>query len=77
MKLKLKSKLLLVSCPVLCMDASPIAGLTVNLQHQMLSCRTIELNPIKNEHLPSENKSPKIDLLNNSHGEDIQVSIFK
>lgn len=31
----------------MCMDPSPIAGLTVQLQHQLLSRRTIALNPLK------------------------------
>jgi len=29
------------------MDSSPIAGLVVHLQHQLLSRRTINLNPLK------------------------------
>lgn len=40
--------LILVSHPGMCMDSSSIAGLTVNLQHQLLSCRKIVLNPFKN-----------------------------
>lgn len=31
----------------MCMASSPIAGLTVQLQHQLLSRRTITLNPLK------------------------------
>jgi len=46
-KLKLESMLLLASRPVMCMDSSPIAGLAVNLQAQIFSCRKIELNPLK------------------------------
>lgn len=46
-RLKLESKLLLMYNPVMCMDTSPIAGLTLHLQHQMLSCRKIKLNPLK------------------------------
>lgn len=72
-RLKLESKLLLITHPVLCMDSSPIAGLTINLQHQLLSGRTIELNPIKNKDFSSENKSQNIDLLNNSH-DDIKYN---
>lgn len=44
--------LILVSHRVMCMDSSPISGLTVNLQHQLLSQRTIILNPFNN-HLNS------------------------
>lgn len=53
-RLKLESMLLKVNNPVLCMDSSPIAGLTVHLQHQMLSCRTIQLNPLKYKHTSSK-----------------------
>jgi len=47
-RLKLESMLLLLSRPVMCMDSLSIAGLTVHLQHQLLSCRNIQLNPLKN-----------------------------
>jgi len=39
------------------MDSSPIAGLAINLQHQMLNCRSIHLNPIKNNFISSKLKS--------------------
>lgn len=32
----------------MCLDILPIAGSTVRLQHQLLSCRNISLNPLKN-----------------------------
>ncbi|VVC40290.1 Hypothetical protein CINCED_3A000795 [Cinara cedri] len=59
-RLKLESMLTLVSHPVMCMDSSHIAGLTVNLQHQLLSCRKIILNPLKNNF-----KSSKLNLSHN------------
>jgi len=46
------------------MDSSPIAGLVVNLQHQMLSCRTIVLNPLKRKNNCSKPKLIKTDLYN-------------
>lgn len=46
-RLKIESKLIKLNFPVMCMDPSPIAGLTVQLQHQLLSRRTIALNPLK------------------------------
>ncbi|XP_025205151.1 myosin-2 heavy chain-like [Melanaphis sacchari] len=46
-RLKIESKLIRLNFPVMCMDPSPIAGLTVQLQHQLLSRRTIILNPLK------------------------------
>lgn len=39
------------------MDSSPIAGLTVHLQHQMLSFRSVQLNPLKNDYASSKLKS--------------------
>jgi len=39
------------------MDSSPIAGFTVRLQHQILSCRSIQLNPLKNKYTPPKLKS--------------------
>lgn len=67
MKLKLESKLLLLSKPAMCVDSSPIAGLTVNLQHQLLSGRTIQLNPLKKK-FSSKLISSSIDSSNNSAG---------
>lgn len=61
-RLKLESTLLLLSRPAMCMDSSPIAGLTVYLQHQMLSCRKIKLNPLKYN---TKSKSIKVDLFDN------------
>jgi len=49
-KLKLESILLLVPRPAMCVDSSSIACLMVNLQHQILSYRNIELNPLKMEY---------------------------
>lgn len=46
------------------MDSSPVAGLTVQLQHQLLSGRSIELNPLKHEHVSSDLKSSKLELFN-------------
>lgn len=51
----------------MCMDPSPIAGLVVNLQHQVLSCRTKVLNPLKRENFSSEPKSLKTDLCDESN----------
>lgn len=59
--------ILVVTHPVLCMDASPIAGLTLHLQHQMLSCRTINLNPLKKQHTSTKLNPLGIDLLKNSY----------
>lgn len=56
--------LILVSHPVMCMDSSPVAGLTVNLQHQMLSCRSIVLNPLNNKY--PKYKSLGIDMFTDS-----------
>jgi len=39
------------------MDSSPIAGFTVHLQHQILACRSIQLNPLKNKYTPPKLKS--------------------
>lgn len=55
--------LLLISNPVMCMDSSPIAGLTINLQHQILSCRSINLNPLKKKYTPSKLKPLEINLI--------------
>lgn len=68
MKLKLESKLLLLSKPAMCMDSSSIAGLTVNLQHQLLSGRTIQLNPLKKKYPFSSKSISSIDSSNNSAG---------
>lgn len=46
------------------MDSSPIAGLTVQLQHQLLSGRTIDLNPLKHGHVSSNLKSSKLEMFN-------------
>ncbi|CAH1724069.1 unnamed protein product [Aphis gossypii] len=46
-RLKIESKLIKLNFPVILTDPSPIAGLTVQLQHQLLSRRTIALNPLK------------------------------
>jgi len=51
-KLKLERMLLLASRPVMCIDSSPIAGTVINLQHQMINCRSIKLNPLKNKFEP-------------------------
>lgn len=61
-KLKLESTLLMMSHPAMCMDSSPIAGLTVYLQHQMLSYRKIKLNPLNNKYNSSKSKLTKEDL---------------
>lgn len=53
-----------MSRPVMCMDSSPIAGLTVYLQHQMLSYRKIKLNPLNNKYNASKSKLTKVDLFN-------------
>jgi len=39
------------------MDSSPIASFTVHLQHQILNCRSIQLNPLKNKYTPPKLKS--------------------
>jgi len=54
-RLKIESKLLQQNFPVMCMDSSPIAGLTIQLQHQLLSRRTITLNPLKVKNYNSSN----------------------
>lgn len=64
--------LILVSHPVMCMDSSPIAGLTVNLQHQMLSCRSIVLNPLNNKY--PKYKSLGIDMLKESYDDLLFIS---
>ncbi|XP_015374960.1 PREDICTED: uncharacterized protein LOC107169665 isoform X2 [Diuraphis noxia] len=46
-RLKIESKLLKLNFPVMCMDPSPVCGLTVKLQHDLLSRRTMCLNPLK------------------------------
>lgn len=77
MKLKLESKLLLLSKPAMCMDSSPIAGLTVNLQHQLLSGRTIILNPLKKKYtFSSKLISSPIDSSNNSAGNILSTSML-
>jgi len=48
------------------MDSSPIAGVVVNLQHQVLSGRTIVLNPLKKKFNYSKPKSLETDLYNES-----------
>lgn len=60
----LESKLLKLSNPVMCMDRSPIAGLTVQLQHQLLSCRNICLNPIKQSSTSSKLNPSETDNFN-------------
>lgn len=67
-RLKLESMLILVSHPLMCMDSSPTSGLTVNLQHQLLSCHTIILNPFKNNF-----NSSKVNLSEN----DLQINLHK
>jgi len=59
----------------MCMDSSPIAGLVVNLQHQMLSCRTIVLNPLKRKYNCSNQKLLKTDLYNESN-DNIKTSML-
>jgi len=49
------------------MDSSPIAGLVVNLQHQVLSSRTIVLNPFKKKKNCSEPKPSKTDSFDESN----------
>lgn len=73
-RLKLESMLILVSHPVMCMDSSPIAGLTVNLQHQMLSCRSIMLNPLNNKYTYSKYKSLGLDMLTDSYDDMLFTS---
>lgn len=58
-RLKLEQMLLLVTRPAFCFDSSPIAGLAVHLQHQMLSVRDVELNPLKNGSYSKKNSSEK------------------
>lgn len=67
-RLKLESKLLLLYYPAMCMDMSPVAGLTVQLQHQMLSCRRVELNPLK-----KKQKTAKFECV----AEDVSNDTFK
>lgn len=63
----LESMLLTRLYPYMCMDSSPIAGLVVNLQHQVLSCRTKVLNPLKRKSFYSVLKSLKTNLCNKSN----------
>lgn len=66
-RLKLESMLTLVSHSSMCMDSSFIAGLTVNLQHQLLSYRKIILNPLKNNFKFSKLNTSQNDLKGGSY----------
>jgi len=50
------------------MDMSPVAGLTVQLQHQMLSGRRIKLNPLKENHKTSKFECVADDFSNDTFG---------
>jgi len=73
--------LLLQNFPVMCTDSSPIAGLTVQLQHQLLSRRTITLNPLKVKHNDSSNfemylsKKLQDERLNESQNESSKLMV--
>jgi len=63
------------------MDSSPVAGLTVHLQHQLLSRRTINLNPLKVKNNDSFNyemylsKKLEIDRLNKSEKSSSELMV--
>ncbi|XP_060858740.1 MATH and LRR domain-containing protein PFE0570w-like isoform X2 [Metopolophium dirhodum] len=63
-RLGLESEILKKVYPVMCMDPSPLAGLVVQLQHQVLSRRTIVLNPLKRKNNFSKPIPLKTDLYN-------------
>jgi len=63
-RLKIESELIRLNFPVMCMDPSPLAGLTVQLQHQLLSRRTITLNPLNV--INNDSSKFEMDLLNKS-----------
>lgn len=73
-KLKLESMLLMVSHPAMCMDSSPIAGLAIHLQHQMLSCRSIQLNPLKNKCASSKTKLIEMNVSNDLDEDNLFMS---
>lgn len=56
------------------MDSSPISGLTVYLQHQMLSYRKIKLNPLNNKYNTSMSKSIKVDLFDDLDEDTLMTS---
>lgn len=66
-RIDVESEILKKIYPVLCTDPSPIAGLVVNLQHQVLSRRTIVLNPLKKKNYFKKPISLKTDLYNESN----------
>ncbi|XP_001942883.2 golgin subfamily A member 4 [Acyrthosiphon pisum] len=78
-RLKIESQLILRNFPVMCIDSSPIAGLTVHLQNQLLSRRTISLNPLKVKNNDSSNlemnlsKKLQEDRLNESQNESSEL----
>jgi len=60
----------------MCMDSSPIAGLVVNLQHQMLSCRTKVLNPLKRKNYYSGLNSLKTEYLYSESNANLNTSML-
>jgi len=73
-RLKLESMLLLISRPSMCMDSLPIAGLAIHLQHQLLSCRTIDINPFNNKDIYSKLESLPKDFLNDLSNKTLSTS---
>ncbi|XP_029342951.1 uncharacterized protein LOC100569481 [Acyrthosiphon pisum] len=66
-RLGLESEILKRIYMVMCTDSSPLAGLVVQLQHQVLSRRTIVLNPLKRKNNFSKSIPLKTDLYNESN----------
>jgi len=54
-RLYIESEMVKRNFPVMCIDSSPVAGLTVQLQHQLFSRRTITLNPLRAKKYDSSN----------------------
>lgn len=73
--LELERRLLLMSNPVICGDSSPIAGTTVLMQHQFTSCRSMSLNPLKNDFSTFESKSLNTDLFDECKTPGSMVSL--
>lgn len=65
--LKLESMLLLASHRILCMDISPVAGLAVKLQNQVLRHNCKNLNPMKKSYISSNMSTLEACLLKESH----------
>lgn len=66
--------MLLLSNPVICVDSLPIVGTAALMQHHFTSCRSICLNPLKNDFI-LKSKSSNYNPLNECETSDSVVSL--